>query len=294
MGVAYESLISANDVASGKRSSDDFFVDTLGINESARENLSDFIKHGDSAIDPVVAYMIGATNGMAYQHLVGKLKEYPFPEIRLPASNGELLIDIGCNWGRWCIAAALKGYSAIGIDPSLGAILAARRVSEKLELNVKYVVADARYMPFRNSAVDVVYSYSVIQHFSSENARKAIFEIGRVLKSGGKSLVQMPTKFGIRCMYHQIRRKFREPVNFEVRYWTLPNLKRIFQNSVGETKFSVDCFFGIGLQASDLRLMPTAIRMAIRMSEALRKLSLNLYPLVFLADSVFVSSKKPN
>jgi cyclopropane fatty-acyl-phospholipid synthase-like methyltransferase len=40
---------------------------------------------------------------------------------------GKLLLDIGCSWGRWSISAARNGWCVVGIDPSLGAIMAARR-----------------------------------------------------------------------------------------------------------------------------------------------------------------------
>ena len=43
---------------------------------------------------------------------------------------GSRLLDLGSSWGRWSIAAARKGYSVVGLDPSLGAVLAARRGHE--------------------------------------------------------------------------------------------------------------------------------------------------------------------
>src|ERR1017187_5180018 len=48
-------------------------------------------------IDPFVKDAIGATNGSLYQHLVGKLKEYPIPTLRLPAGDGRCFLEIGCN-----------------------------------------------------------------------------------------------------------------------------------------------------------------------------------------------------
>jgi len=75
--------------------------------------------------------IIGATSGSSYKHLIGnpKLSEYPIPEISLPSASGALLLDLGCNWGRWSISAARNGYSVVGLDPSLGAVLAARRIA---------------------------------------------------------------------------------------------------------------------------------------------------------------------
>jgi SAM-dependent methyltransferase/uncharacterized protein YbaR (Trm112 family) len=270
---------------------DRYYLDTVGISDEERAQLRQGLGKSNG-IDPVVSYLVSATNGMAYQHLIGNLQEYPIPELRLPPGNGRVLLDIGCSWGRWSMAAARLGYKPIGIDPSLGAVLAARRVAAQLGLKALFLVGDARFLPFGDDSLDVVFSYSVIQHFSREDAGKAIKEIGRVLRMNGRSLIQMPTLLGLRCIYHQARRRFREPHNFDVRYWSIPALRKLFTESVGLTRFAVDCFFGIGLQASDLRLMPATHRAAIHTSELLRKTSRVLPWLCYAADSVYVESTK--
>jgi SAM-dependent methyltransferase/uncharacterized protein YbaR (Trm112 family) len=272
---------------------DPYYLGTLGISEEETAQLKERLRTAaGNSIDPIASFLVGATNGIAYQHLIGQLQEYPIPELRLPPGNGQLLLDIGCNWGRWSVAAARLGYLPIGLDPSLGAVLAAKRIAAQLGVDARFVVGDARYLPFRKGCMDVVFSYSVIQHFSRADATRAIKEVGRVLASSGRSLIQMPTTVGIRCMWHQARRGFREGRNFEVRYWSLPTLRRMFAEHVGRTTFSVDCFFGIGLQASDLQWMPASHRMAIGASEVLRKLSRVLPPLRYIADSVYVESTK--
>ena len=30
--------------------------------------------------------------------------EYPIPELRLPPGDGRSFLEVGCNWGRWCVA----------------------------------------------------------------------------------------------------------------------------------------------------------------------------------------------
>ncbi len=117
-------------------------------------------------------------------------------------------------------------------------------------------------------------------------------DVGRVLKENGISLIQMPSKFGIRCIQHQLRRRFREASGFEVRYWSLPSLRKLFSGRVGRTSFSVDCYFGIGLQYSDLHLMPPGLKIIVTASEALRQLSRAIPPLTWVVDSIYVSSQK--
>jgi SAM-dependent methyltransferase len=291
--IAEASLAAASKSREGRAQPvDRLFTSTLGISEDEKEGiLAEAIK-SPSCVDPVARFMIGATNGILYKHLIGNVSQYPIPELRLPSAQGRRLLDVGCSWGRWSVAASRLGYRVVGIDPSLGAVLAARRVSRQLGAAGDFVVGDVRFLPFAAESFDTVFSYSVIQHFSKEDAHLAVAEIGRVLRRGGECLVQMPNKWGPRCLLHQVRRGFRVPVRFEVRYWALSELLRTFSSKVGPTHLSVDCFFGLGLQASDSHLMPLRIRYLIRTSEVLRRFSRHLPLLTYVADSVYVASLK--
>jgi hypothetical protein len=94
--------------------------------------------------------IVGATSGFAYKHLTGNIgmTEFPIPANRLPRGNGEVLLDIGYNWRRWCVSAARNGYRPVGIDPQLGAVMAARRVARQLSLDIRYICGDGRNLPF--------------------------------------------------------------------------------------------------------------------------------------------------
>ena len=142
----------------------ELFLESLGVGEYEKLGIIDLAKSPNRRIDPVVSYIIAATNGMAYKGLRGALPYYPIPNLHLPEGHQQYLLDIGCSWGRWCIAAAHRGYKPIGIDPSLGAIMAANRVARELKLQVHYIVGDARFLPLKNLSIDRVFSYSVLQH----------------------------------------------------------------------------------------------------------------------------------
>lgn len=245
---------------------------------------------GKNEIDEYVQGEVPYTSGTMYFSVQHKLTRYPIPFTRLAPGNGERLLDIGCNWGRWSIAAAQKGYQPIGIDPSLDAVLAARRVSRQLGVETNFVVGDARFLPFSDDAFDTVFSYGVFQHFSKENVRISLDEVVRVLKPSGKTLIQMPNKYGIRQYQQHRRRGFTEGEGFEVRYWTPSELLETFEKKIGETKMTTDCYFGLGIQASDVDLLPPHFKMVVYSSEILRKLSGVIKPLMKVADSVYLES----
>ena len=245
-----------------------------------------------NGISDYVQDAIAATGGFFYVPLVGKLAEYPIPDTRLPPAEGQTLLDIGCNWGRWTIAAGKIGYHATGIDPSLPAVQAAYDVSAQLGIQSDYVVGDARYLPFADETFSTVFSYSVLQHFSKSDVRQTLAECSRVLCSSGRSMIQMANKLGLRSLFHQAKRGFREPALFQVRYWTPHELLQAFATAIGPSAVSVDGFFSLNAQPREAHLLPARFRAIVALSESMRALSHRMPALRNVADSLYVESHK--
>ena len=249
-------------------------------------------KTGDGGgIDPYVQRFVGATCGIMYKDLINSLTSYPIPELRLQQARGEYLLDIGCNWGRWTISAARKGFKSVGIDPSLEAIRAARRVARQLKVSPQYLVGDSRYLPFADNAFHVAFSYSVFQHFIKSDVKVSLAEVARVLKPSGTCLAQLPNRFGLRSLYHQLRLMFqKEEQLFGIHYWSPSELKGAFGDIIGPTSLSVDGFFSLNAQKTDAYLLPRRYRMVVSLSEALRKFSEKAVWMIYFADSLYVTS----
>lgn len=273
---------------------DEFHLETIGIgsNQIAElENLLNANGRPPEPVDPVASFLVGATCGYMYIEQIGKLESLPIPKLRLPDGEGKLLLDIGCSWGRWSLAAAKAGYKVVGIDPSLGAVLAAKRLSDSMGLDAQFVVADALELPFAQNSFDTVYSYSVIQHFSVEDAGQAIREAAFVSKLGSELFIQMPNGCGIRSLYHKWKRRGREVGGFDVRYYSPRGIIRMFNQNFGPSKIFVDGFFGLGIQPSDRHMLPFWKKLVIFVSEFLRAISDVIKPLTFAADSIFVHAE---
>ena len=247
---------------------------------------------GSGPVDWFVQREIVASNGQLYRRLVERLPRYPIPRMRLPHGDNRVLLDVGCNWGRWSVAASKKRYAVVGIDPSLDAILAALRVADQLSINAVYMVADVRALPFANETFDVVFSYSVLQHFSAEDAAAAMTEMSRVLRNPGSCLVQLANSYGMRSLWNQARRGFKEPKNFEVRYWPPSQMRRVAEGAIGRSTLLADGYFSLNPQSADLDLLPLHFRLLVRFSAILCALSRRLPWLVRFADSVYVASTK--
>jgi len=264
--------------------------ETMSIAETGASG-SDVTEVVGQQVDPYVQNEILKTNGHLYRHLLGSLLRYPIPDIRLPPGRGATLLDVGCNWGRWTFAAARAGYLAFGIDPWIEGARAGQRVARQLGLDVKFIVGDARQLPFRSEAFDVAYSYSVLQHFSKPDARMAWEELARVTVESGTILVQMANFFGIRQAYNRLFRSAAMAADpFRVRHWTPSELRRTGDELVGPSCIKVDGFFSLNAQATDLDMMPPELALVIRASETLRRAT-RLFPVLgTFADSLYVES----
>ncbi len=259
---------------------------------AVRSGASTAEEASDGEIDPYVRKSLTETHGLMYRGVAERLSSYPIPEIRLPDGRGKTLVDIGCNWGRWVIAAAERGYRVVGLDPSIDAVRAGVRVARQLGKQVEFLVGDARHLPFQDGTIDVVHSYSVLQHFAWKDVLAALRECHRVLSESGFSKVEMLNAFGARCLWNQARRGFRPAQDFEVRYHTPRELLVGFWETIGPSRLEVDGFFSANAQRTDLGVLPARYRAVVVVSEALRTLSSAVKPLRYFADSVFVVSTK--
>jgi len=246
-------------------------------------------------VDAYVQRWVAGTNGNLYVPLINKLPRYPVPAWPgdHAVAGANLLLDVGCGWGRWMLSAARSGYRPVGIDVKLEAALAARRVMEAHGVHAEVVVADLTALPFKDGAFDCVFSYSVIQHVHKSKAAAFISETGRVLKTGAVSLIEFPLKNGLTNFRHFVKARDEDDLDsWCVRYYGWRELESLFRRVFGNARLSVDCFFGIGVRPEDIDLLPWKYKSVVLASEMLKWAARLFPPLRRVSDSVFVHSRK--
>ncbi len=100
---------------------------------------------------------------------------------------GDVVIELGCGYGRVLGPLASRARLAVGVDTSLASLALAREALAGHH-NVRFVQADAASLPFGDNAVDVV---ACIQNGISAfhvDPRELMAEAVRVIKPGGLAL----------------------------------------------------------------------------------------------------------
>ena len=95
---------------------------------------------------------------------------------------GDVVLDLGCGSGRFCVWSLDTGAHLIGADT--GTFFAAEARS-----NVDLVVGELRMLPFADGSVTKAYTIDVLEHLSPEGLNATLREIARVLKPGGALFV---------------------------------------------------------------------------------------------------------
>lgn len=93
------------------------------------------------------------------------------------------VIDVGCGTGNAALAAATRGASALGVDPSPRLVEVARARAARDALDARFVVGDAGTLPADDASFDV--AVSVFAVIFAPDAARAARELLRVVRPGG-------------------------------------------------------------------------------------------------------------
>ena len=102
---------------------------------------------------------------------------------------GKRVLEVGCGTGTDLLQFARGGAQVTGVDLTPRSIEIARKRFEVYQLRGEFALGDAEQLHFPDDSFDVVYSFGVIHH--TPDTERAIREIHRVLKPGGKAVVMV-------------------------------------------------------------------------------------------------------
>jgi ubiquinone/menaquinone biosynthesis C-methylase UbiE len=105
--------------------------------------------------------------------------------------DGGDLLDVPCGFGRHAVPLARAGYKVVGVDRSQALIEEARRRAGG-ERWPKLARADYRELPQADESFDAALNlFSSLGYFGDEEDTRALAEIRRVLRPGGRLLIEI-------------------------------------------------------------------------------------------------------
>lgn len=104
-------------------------------------------------------------------------------------TRGLKVLEIGCGLGTDGAQFAAAGAVYTGVDLTGAAVELARRRFGLFNLPGTFATADAEKLDFKDESFDLVYSHGVLHH--TPDTQKAINEVHRVLRPGGRAIVML-------------------------------------------------------------------------------------------------------
>ena len=99
------------------------------------------------------------------------------------------VLEIGCGVGVDTLKFAKNGAKIFAIDISPKSVALAKKRLDYNALDGEIAVSDAENLPFLDNQFDFVYSWGVLHH--TPDIKKAVSEVFRVLKTGGRFCVML-------------------------------------------------------------------------------------------------------
>jgi SAM-dependent methyltransferase len=120
----------------------------------------------------------------------GVIDDMQFRAIRRALALAEVpprasFLDVGCGTGRWVRRYGELGFSAVGVDATIGMLQIARSHKTRAPLTTGL----AQCLPFPDSTFDCISDITVVQHISYEHQSNALKEMVRVTKPGGRMVL---------------------------------------------------------------------------------------------------------
>ena len=157
---------------------------TIGITDASAESL----RHFDDAYFGMYPYLM----------------DYVSPH----SLSGKRVLEIGLGYGTLGQRLAERGADYYGLDIAAGPVMMMRYRLEQLGRAPNVLEGSVLGMPYETESFDFVYSIGCLHH--TGNLRKAVEEVRRVLKPGGRAIVMLYNRNSYRQFINVTLPRWRE------------------------------------------------------------------------------------
>ncbi|HTR52537.1 MAG TPA: methyltransferase domain-containing protein [Kofleriaceae bacterium] len=106
-------------------------------------------------------------------------------------ASGAQVLDVGCGYGRHAMELAARGFHVVGLDLSTPLLVRGGEEAHRRGLTINFIRGDMRELDFENQFDGAYCVFSTFGYFDDETNKKALVNIARALKPGGKVLIEI-------------------------------------------------------------------------------------------------------
>lgn len=106
--------------------------------------------------------------------------------------QGAKLLEIGCGSGRDASRAMAAGFDIVAVDGSQSLLVEAEKLHPELASRL-HCRKLPDVLPFADQSFDGFFSIACLMHFGQAELAQIMHELARVIRSGGRGLVSVPT-----------------------------------------------------------------------------------------------------
>jgi ubiquinone/menaquinone biosynthesis C-methylase UbiE len=167
-----------------------------------------------------------------------------------------LVLDIGCGNARNLVPFLERGFPCVGLDFSKSMIREAKIFLKRRELSANFLIADVRFLPFKEKIFDYVLYTRTLHHLPTTKLRiKSLEEVSRVAKSEAEVLVTVWRRYYPRFLtdffsnifekkfeFGDVYKKWRYHGKVHKRFYHLYSRKE-FERELNEAKFKIQVLY---------------------------------------------------
>ena len=136
-------------------------------------------------------YAGGLTNERTQREVDCINRTLNLPQTAPGATGGARILDLCCGHGRHTVELAAAGYSMVGQDLSASFLDLAKDAAAARDLQIQFVHADMREIPFEGEFDAVINMFTAFGYFDDVENQKVLDAVARALKPGGKFLIDL-------------------------------------------------------------------------------------------------------
>lgn len=154
----------------------------------------------------------------------------------LEASPGDRILEVGCGTGNLLLSLPDIGVDRVGVDSSDAMLRIAHQKARKMDCGVQLEHACAEALPFDDASFDAIYSVNALE-FAADQER-AVREMVRVLKPGGRLILAVLNRRSLWGAAQQLKRPFASKDNayYRGRFLTRRELHDLVSAALGDSQ----------------------------------------------------------